>query len=114
MTAAEKRVICISWHATLAETRELLLRKAGASSVLSALYEKEARSACQEKADLLVLGHSVPREEKRLLIKCFRQHSSAPILSLLNWGEDKLPEATLAVQGSKPDEFIRVVKQILQ
>jgi hypothetical protein len=111
---AEKRVICISWHATLAETRKLLLRKAGASNVVSAIYEKEARSACQEKADLLVLGHSVPREEKRLLIKYFRQHSSAPVLSLLNWGEDKLPEATLAVQSSKPDEFIRVVKQILQ
>ena len=43
----------------LAETRELLLRKAGIPKVMSALYQQEARFLCREDADLLILGHSV-------------------------------------------------------
>lgn len=109
----EKRVICVSWNEALAKSRELLLRSLGVT-VLSALYEKEARSACREDADLLVLGHSVPKEEKRSIIRCFREHSSAPVLSLLRTGDTKLPEATFGVESANPEEVLSVVRQILQ
>jgi hypothetical protein len=109
----EKRVICVSWNEALAKSRELLLRSLGVT-VLSALYEKEARSACREDADLLVLGHSVPKEEKRSIIRCFRGHSSAPVLSLLRTGDTKLPEATFGVESANPEEVLSVVRQILQ
>jgi hypothetical protein len=111
MTA--ERVICISWNPMLAETRELLLRRAGVSKVMSALYQQEAHLVCRKDAELLILGHSVPRDEKRWLIDCFRQHSSAPVLSLLLWRQDKLPEATFGVESSTPEEVIRIVQQIL-
>ena len=32
--------------------------------VISALYRDEALASCREDADLMVLGHSVPRGEK--------------------------------------------------
>lgn len=73
----EKRVICVSWNEALAKSRELLLRSLGLT-VLSALYEQEARSMCREDADLLILGHSVPKAEKRLIIQSFREHSMHP------------------------------------
>jgi hypothetical protein len=110
----KKRVICISWNQILAESRELLLRSADFPGVMSALYQREARSLCREDADLMILGDSVPRDEKRWLIDCFRQHSSAPVLSLLCWGEIKLPEATIGVEATQPEEFIRIVRQILE
>ncbi len=109
---AEKKIICISWNEALAKSRELLFRSLGVT-VLSALYEREGRSLCREDADLLILGHSVPREEKRLLIDCFRQHSAAPVLSLLLTGDTKLPEATFGVDAAKPEEVLRTVRKIL-
>jgi hypothetical protein len=109
----KRRVICICWNQVLAETRALLLRSAGFPGVMSALYQREARALCREDADLMILGDSVPRDEKRWLINCFRQHSSAPVLSLLSWGEIKLPEATFGVEATQPKEFIGVVRQIL-
>ena len=113
---AKKRVICISWDPTLAEIREQLLHGAGIPGVMSALYQREARSMCQQDADLMILGDSVPKDEKRWLIDCFRQNSSAPVLSLLklNWGEDKLPEATFGVESTSPAEFVRIVRQVLE
>jgi DNA-binding response OmpR family regulator len=109
---SRKRIICISWNEALSKSRELLLRSLGVT-VLSALYQRQAISACREKADLLVLGHSVPKEEKRSLIRCFREHSDAPVLSLLQTGDRKLPEATFGVESSKPEEVLRAVREIL-
>ena len=106
-------IICISWNKNLGRTRELLLRSAG-YPVLSAVRQTAARSACQEDAALLVLGHSVPRTEKRSLIDCFRLHSKAPVLSLLRGGEEKIPEATFGVDASDPSEFLRVVRNIVR
>jgi DNA-binding response OmpR family regulator len=78
-------VLCVSWNPALASTRELLLSHAG-FEVTSA---DEANEKCKTKADLLVLGHSVPREEKGSIIHCFRKYSSAPVLSLLRPGQSK-------------------------
>jgi len=107
-----KQVICVSWNASLAQSRELLLRSLGLN-VLSALYEKQARLLCREKADLLILGHSVPQVEKRALIDCFREHSDAPVLSLLGPGETKLPTATYGVEAAEPEKVLHTVKEIL-
>ncbi len=109
--ASEKRVICISWDKALGESRELLLRTLGVT-VLSGLYQHEAQRLCKEDADLLVLGHSVPTEEKKILIRSFREHSSAPILSILQPINTKLPEATFGVDA-KPEEVLRIVRKIL-
>jgi hypothetical protein len=80
--AIPKIVLCVSWNPSLASTRERLLAQAG-YRVISALGEEETASRCRTKADLLVLGHSVPRDKKEAVIKCFREHSQAPILSPL-------------------------------
>jgi hypothetical protein len=47
------------------------------------------------------------------VIKCFREHSQAPILSLLRPGQDKLPEADFAVEAFNPADFVQAVQTIL-
>lgn len=89
----------------------MLLTQAG-YRVISALGKEEAASRCQTNADLLVLGHSVPRDEKQKVIKCFREHSKAPILSLLRPSQGKLTEADFAVEAN-PADFIQAVQKIL-
>ena len=106
------RVLCVSWNPSLASTREMLLTQAG-YTVISALGPEKAASLCREEADLLVLGHSVPRDRKLAVIECFREHSKAPILSLLTVGQEKLPNADFGVEAHDPAGFVQAVKTIL-
>jgi CheY-like chemotaxis protein len=107
-----KSVLVISWHQSLAKTRELLLSEAG-YLVTSAVGRAEAVSRCGCGADLLVLGHSVPSADKKEVIACYRQHSTGPILSLLRSDQQRLPEADFGVEAFDPAEVVQVVRKIL-
>ncbi len=107
-----KKVLCVSWIPGLALTRELLLTQAG-YQVISAVGKEEAMSKRDVKADLLVLGHSLPRDEKLALTQWFKEYSKSPILSLLKPGQDKLPGADVGVEALSPGDFIRAVQKIL-
>lgn len=106
------RVICVSWEENLSITRQALLTHMGVR-VVSAVGWEEGLDSCGALAQLMILGHSVPTDFKRRLIQCFREHSSAPILSLVRPGQEKLPEATFGVDSTRPDEFIEIVRNLL-
>lgn len=108
-----KSVLLVSWVQSLARTREMLLSSAG-YAVISVLGRADAMARCRIKADLLVLGHSVPRSEKRRVIACYRQYSSGPVLSLLRANQTKLPEADFGVEVTDPGAVVKVVHKILQ
>jgi CheY-like chemotaxis protein len=107
-----KSVLVVSWEPSLARTREMLLRGAG-YSVTSAVGRAQAHSQCLSRADLLVLGHSVPPSEKKEVIACFRQYSTGPVLSLLRSHQQKLPEADFGVEAFDPADVVSVVRKIL-
>ena len=65
------------------------------------------------KADLLVLGHSVPREEKLKIIACYRAANDSPVLSLLRPGEVKLAEAEYGIEYMNPELLMSTVHWIL-
>ncbi len=110
---APKHVVCVSWIPILAETREMLLREAGwqVTSILGAEQLHKLRNVHQ--ADLLVLTHSVPRNEKQRVLETFQYSFKAPILSLLGPHQEKLPKADFGVEAMSPADFLRVVRQIL-
>src|SRR5262249_44449711 len=93
-------------------TREMLLTQAG-YQVISVIGKEAAAANRNVKADLLVLGHSLPRDEKESMIQWFRKHSESPILSLLKPNQEKLPGADFGVEAFSPGDFIRAVKRIL-
>jgi DNA-binding response OmpR family regulator len=106
------QILCISWDPALALTRELLLKSAG-YSVQSAWGPEWAADQCRTShARLLVLGHSVPRQEKLRLIAIFKAHNPAPVLSLLPRDQTKLPEADFGVPAD-PDSLLSAVSAIL-
>ena len=108
-----RRVLCISWDGKLAREREQLFEDAGCL-VRSAVGPQAEELVENEDGDLLVLGHSVPREEKRRFIRIFRRHSSAPVLSLLVPGQERLPEATLGFPGDDYRNLATIVRHIVQ
>jgi hypothetical protein len=68
---------------------------------------------CNTKADLLLLGHSVPRAEKQKILDCFRKFNSSPALSLLADGQTRLSNVDYAVEVTNPDELLSVVQRII-
>jgi DNA-binding response OmpR family regulator len=105
-------ILCVSWESALSETREQILSKRG-YAVTSALGPEEALKLCSTRADLLVLGHSVPRQEKQKIIKCFREFNSSPILSILPTGRTPLEGVDYAVQCFDVVELLETIQQIL-
>ncbi len=113
--AEKKQVVCVSWDSSLAASREMLLDNAG-YLVVSALGTVDALHKCRQNtnADILVLGHSVPQEEKRKIITVFREHNSVPVLSLLNVNQERLPEVEYAVEALDPGRFLDTVRLIVR
>ena len=108
-----KRVVCVSWIESLARTRELLLQEAGCD-VMSIVGREYAEKLDEFKqADLLVLAHSVPPAEKQRIIQLFRSKKRAPVLSLLQPHQTKLPDADFGVEAMRPADFMRAVREIL-
>ena len=108
----DTHILCVSWEPTLARTRELLFTASG-YKVTSAMGYQEAIERCSTNADLLVLGHSVPRDQKRLVIDCFRKSNCAPVLSLLRFGQSKLPEADYGVEYMNPERLLDTIRSIV-
>jgi len=109
----KKHVVCVSWIPTLAISRELLLTHAGCR-VTSILGETGLRKLPEiSEVDLLVLAHSVPRERKQWAITTFKQYSEAPVLSLLEPNQQKLPQADFGVEAMNPERVLQVVQEIL-
>jgi CheY-like chemotaxis protein len=105
-------ILCVSWDRSLAETRELLLKQSG-YEVTTALGERESFEKCSTKADLLLLGHSVPRNEKQKILEHFHKFNSSPALSLLSPGQSKLPDVEYAVEYMDPPELLSAIQRII-
>jgi CheY-like chemotaxis protein len=69
-------------------------------SVTSAHKLNEALKACdgEDAFDLVILGHSIPAQEKERIIARLRVRSDPPILSLLRGNEGPVANATRSVE----------------
>ncbi len=106
-------VLCVSWDHQLSVTRELLLSHYG-YQVTSATGRSEAMQRCNAAADLLVLGHSIPQDEKLRIVECFRRFNDSPVLSMLRPGQVKLPNVEYGVEYMNPESFVQAVQKILR
>jgi DNA-binding NtrC family response regulator len=82
--------------------------------VVSAEGFAEAIEQCTSMFDLIILGHSIPQKDKRAIVGALHEHGcDAPLLSLLRPGEQKIPEATHAVDPQHPNDLLKAVQWIL-
>jgi len=101
-----KRILSISYDGSLLLTRQMLLQQAG-YQVTSALHLADALEWCQkDEFDLVVIGHSIPREDKRALVKVSRMFSQAPVLSILRPTSVPLAEADYSVRSADGSEAL--------
>ena len=108
------RIFSISYDPALLRSRELLLRHMG-HSVTSADGFVEAVELCErapEDFDLIILGHSIPYEDKRTIIKRCRRTRRCPVLALTLLNEPLVSEADHSVDPSDTGEFLGTVQQL--
>ncbi|HET9838987.1 MAG TPA: hypothetical protein VFR84_12185 [Candidatus Angelobacter sp.] len=107
-----KQILSVSYDASLLATRRMLLEQRG-FQVTSALGFTQASAHCNTPDfDLFILGHSIPVTDKQELIKTFRRHCPAPILSLERPGEEKVP-CDFHASPDQPEDFLATVERIV-
>jgi len=106
------RILSISYDEALLHTRELLLSREG-FEVESAVGFSAALDACKKRDfDLVIMGHSIPLQDKVALIKQFRAICSTPILALRRPNESPLKTADYDLDSSEPRRFLNYVKEV--
>src|SRR5260370_16758323 len=108
-----RHILLISYDERLLIARRRLFEQEG-YNVSSALGLKEALANCNDGAfDLLILGHSIPLADKEGLIRTFRAHSSAPILSLWAHDESVANSVDYLAFSDAPDQLLWNLAPIL-
>lgn len=107
------RILSVSYDEPLLKTRALLLKQRADYKVTSALGFTAARELCSSaEFDLFILGHSIPAQDKRELIHCFRKRSNAPILALRKMGETIPDGADEHVDPNDIEALLRMVEAL--
>jgi len=108
------RILSVSYDESLLWTRQMLLRKAG-YEVTSALSFPEALECCKKgDLDLVIIGHSIPREDKRALAQEAKRHPKTKVLSVLRSTTPPLAEADYSVKSDEgPEALIIAVQKVL-
>ena len=109
-----KHILSVSYDESLLSTRQMLLQQAG-YAVTSALGFPEALELCKKgEFDLVLIGHSIPREDKQVLVRVTRMVSQAPVLSILRPTSVPLAEADYSVQSADgPEALVAAVDKAL-
>lgn len=106
------RILSISYDQALLQTRDMLLTREG-YAVESAVGFTAAIRACERGGfDLVIMGHSIPAEDKAAIIKQLRGVCSTPILALRRPIDLPLKEAEYNLDSGDPHRFLDYVKEI--
>jgi len=96
------RILSVEYDRALLCTRNALLWSAGYHVVGRSSFDQATQSMSTSGFDLVVIGNTVPPEERSALIRLAKDHMlNPPVLVLCNEGESPCPDAdaTVALQG---------------
>jgi hypothetical protein len=113
-TSPRPQVLSISYDESLARTRELILDAAGIDVHTALDIQKAMWLFGKNRFDLVILGHSIPLNERQLIAERLRSVSSTPILAISRAGERSTVPAEHHVNASDgPRRLLNVVRKIL-
>ena len=107
------RVLSITYDESLLQTREMILSKAG-FDVTSALGFVDAQRLCAEQDfDVVVIGHTLPRNDKLALLRCAKQGGTAATLCLRNPSDPVMTDADYSTDRIDPEGLVKAVHETL-
>jgi DNA-binding response OmpR family regulator len=111
-----RRILSISYDRSLLWTRQLLLEQLG-HEVVSAEGFAQAWDAADDRNnhfDLIILGHSIPPNDKKAIVRHMRNSCNCPILALLRPYESPVAEAAMSIDAGDPPGFLNAVRTMLK
>ena len=105
-------ILSVSYDAILLSTRQMMLESRGYTVTSAEGYVDAMRKCRAGDYDLLIVGHSIPHEDKMAIVAEMRQHCSAPVLALLKPNERQLENADESVDAGRPDLLIALVDKM--
>lgn len=114
LTSKVPSLLSISYDESLLRTRHWILETAG-FNVTSALGFTQAANHFQTGAfDLVIIGHSIPHEDREALLKVLRKEADCRVLSLQRPGDPSLPGVDHSIDAwDGPDALISAVRKTL-
>ena len=109
------RILSVSYDESLLKTRQFMLEQCG-YEVVSALGFTDSLKQCTEGGafDLFLLGHSIPVNDKRVLVQAFRSHC-VTVVALKRVGEDLASTgADFQAEPSDPAGMLNLISKIIQ
>lgn len=109
------KILSVSYDEPLLLTRHQILSSQTNHAVTSVRSFSEALDACRsdEEFDLLIVGHSIPPEQKETLINTFRhQHAKAAVIALKRQDESVVRDADVLIEPN-PQELLKWVGNLL-
>ena len=96
------------------KTRQYIFELAG-FDVVSAFGFTDAMAQCRDgKFDVVVLGHTLPPQDKSALVGALRKKCGCPIVSIRRPGQSKHPDADYSVDsGEGPEAMLAAVREAL-
>ena len=114
VAGAKKRLLSISYDEAILKTRHYIFERAG-FEVTSAWGFSDALAQCKQgDFDLIVLGHTLPPQDKTALVSALREKCDCPIVSIRRPGQGKHPDADYSVEASEgPEALLAVIREAL-
>jgi DNA-binding NtrC family response regulator len=91
----------------------MLLETHGYTVTSAEGFVQALRFCSAGKYDLLIIGHSIPHEDKEALLAETRKNCASPVLVLLRVGEPPLVGASDSVDAMRPDLLLAAIERLL-
>lgn len=108
------RILSISYDERLLQTREALLRYAGYEVVSAGEFRRALHLCDLHNAgfNLIVLGHSIPHDDKTEMVRFCKESCCCPIVALLRLGEPPVEGADRSIDPD-PVTVLTTVSEVL-
>ncbi len=102
----KKRILSISYDDAIMKTRHYVFEHAG-FDVISAWGFSDAIAQCHDaKFDVVVLGHTLPPQDKTALVSPQGERCGSPVVSIRKPGQSKHPDADYSVDSAEGPEAL--------
>ena len=106
------RILSISYNKSLLQTRALILSREGFEVESAVGFSAAVHAFENSRFDLVIMGHSIPPDDKATIIKQLKAVCNTPILALRRPNEEPLQVAEYNLDSGDPQLFLSYVKEI--
>ena len=109
------KILSVTFDRNLGATREMLFTQAGFQVATISTIGHAIQMCAAESFDLIVIGHSIPLQQRELLLKEVRRQCGTPILALCRHGEPPLSNADYIFDSAdSPGFLLETVTEIVK